>query len=341
MRVDGAKALVLGGCWLSISSRCAASDDKKTQAAPVAPCTIHSLHTGSFFDLTPISVARPAAGKKKTGKEGRAESWHAKGHDYPANFTLNVCAPAIEDVQHVVGVDRDRWRNISAFYERDGHTYSIGQQSSTLLIRGKKLVLQYTDGSPCGAPPSPSPSPSPSRRTDGDDGHPTTTRRKSALISLLCDRDPLAPKAAVAFVGASPDECAYFFELRSQYACGGVSVAQQTLGPGGVFGVIALIAILVYLVGGCVYQRTVMHARGWRQLPNYGMWAGMASFVKDLFVILTSSCARCLPSRRGYRSLGGAAAAANGNASPARSGRVHRSDDENRLIDQLDEEWDD
>jgi hypothetical protein len=41
----------------------------------------------------------------------------------------------------------------------------------------------------------------------------------------------------------------------------------------------ALIACLVYLIGGCVYQRTVMHARGWRQLPNYSMWAGIGSFI--------------------------------------------------------------
>lgn len=53
---------------------------------------------------------------------------------------------------------------------------------------------------------------------------------------------------------------------------------EQTLSPGGVFGVIALIAVLVYFVGGCVYQRTVMHQRGWRQLPNYAMWAGIWRF---------------------------------------------------------------
>lgn len=42
----------------------------------------------------------------------------------------------------------------------------------------------------------------------------------------------------------------------------------------------ALIAIAVYVVGGCVYQRNVMHQRGWRQLPNYAIWAGIGSFVK-------------------------------------------------------------
>lgn len=51
-----------------------------------------------------------------------------------------------------------------------------------------------------------------------------------------------------------------------------------------------------------------------------------------MFIILTSSCARFLPSRRGYSrvSLG---------REHGRGGR--RNDDENRLIDNLDEEWDD
>ena len=47
-------------------------------------------------------------------------------------------------------------------------------------------------------------------------------------------------------------------------------------------------------------------------------------------VILCSSCLRCLPGRRGYSHL-------NTNA----NSRNANSDAENRLIDQLDEEWDD
>jgi len=42
----------------------------------------------------------------------------------------------------------------------------------------------------------------------------------------------------------------------------------------------ALIAIAAYLIGGCAYQRTVMHQRGWRQCPNYSLWAGMFGFIK-------------------------------------------------------------
>ena len=118
------------------------------------------------------------------------------------------------------------------------------QQSSSPVFRGRKLVLNYTDGSPCGVPSNRLP-----RKLlddeddydddddDRDDHKKTITPRKSTLISLLCDRDPLAPKASVSFVGASPDECTFFFEVRSMAACGGVGEAQQTLGPGGLFSV--------------------------------------------------------------------------------------------------------
>lgn len=127
-----------------------------------------------------------------------------------------------------------------------------------------------------------------------------------------------------------------------------------------------------------------MHQRGWRQLPNYGMWAGVGSFVKvqsyvlvcgfsavifrcfltspcvqDVGTILISTLGRLVPSslspsrlfsrrRQGYSHL---SISANGNGSGHGSGsgsggrggrgRTDEREDENRLIDQLDEEWDD
>ena len=91
----------------------------------------------------------------------------------------------------------------------------------------------------------------------------------------------------------------------------------------------ALVALSVYVVGGIVYQRTVMHQRGWRQLPNYALWSGITSFVSDMFIIVFGSCARCLPRRRGYSQV---------SQDHAGTGR---NEDENRLIGELDEEWED
>jgi cation-dependent mannose-6-phosphate receptor len=52
------------------------------------------------------------------------------------------------------------------------------------------------------------------------------------------------------------------------------------VGPGAVFAIIGVIAILVYFLGGVFYQRNVAHARGWRQLPNYSFWSGIGNFIK-------------------------------------------------------------
>ncbi len=112
-------------------------------------------------------------------------------------------------------------------------------------------MLQYSNGSPCDGHHQRRSSALVGRRLKDpkegkdrdkdDDRHDRKSkdsrRRKSTLISLLCERDALAPKATVAFVGASPDDCAYFFEIRSPHACGGVSSEPQAIGPGGVFGV--------------------------------------------------------------------------------------------------------
>lgn len=331
---------------------------------PPKPCTIFSPFTGAYYDLNTIAV-QPLVDHKPAHKDDRTESWHARGYDYGTNFTVNFCRPVIEDISDVVDVDASLWKNISAYYKFGEKTFSIGQQSSEPVFRGRKLVLNYTGGSPCDGPLTKFPrkligdDDDDHKKDDDDDDHKKdddhekddkdkddnkkdddrkhdnggkkdNKRRKSSIISFLCERDSLAPSAHLSFIGASEDECTYFFEAKAKAACGGVNETQQSLGPGGVFGVIALIAAAVYLIGGIAYQRTVMHQRGWRQLPNYSTWAGIGNFLWEVVIILTSSCSRLLPRRQGYNQL------------PTHSrSRSSRAEDENRLIDQLDEEWDD
>lgn len=104
----------------------AASSEKK----PLEPCTIRSPSSKSFFDLNPIAK-HPATDKelekhKNDDPPWEVKSWHAKGHDYGANFTINFCAPVVEHLTDVVDVDESLWRNVSAYYEKGGRTYSIG-----------------------------------------------------------------------------------------------------------------------------------------------------------------------------------------------------------------------
>lgn len=162
--------------------------------------------------------------------------------------------------------------------------------SSNLTLRGRRLVLQYINGSPCG--------PEENKKRAGtvkwadddeDEENPTYkrftssvvgSRRKSATISFHCDKDPMATSSLATFVGVDPDHCAYSFEVLSRDACIGAEPAKQGAGPAAVFVIIGIIAILVYFIGGVFYQRNVSNARGWRQLPNYTMWAGIGNFIK-------------------------------------------------------------
>ena len=108
---------------LFLSTTTFAAHSKTLQ--PTAPCTIFSPSSGSFYDLNTIAI-QPIKDGKKAHKDDRTESWHAKGYDYGANFTLNFCAPVIEDLEDVVGVERALWQNVSAYYKLEGKTYSIG-----------------------------------------------------------------------------------------------------------------------------------------------------------------------------------------------------------------------
>jgi len=158
--------------------------------------------------------------------------------------------------------------------------------SSELKLRGRRIVLQYTNGSPCGKTEKKRMVRSDGRMWDDDfqdtapKAYTAGSRRKSAVISFHCDRDPMANTASATFVAVDPDECSYSFEVLSPAACSAAQPTQQGVGPAAVFAIIGIIAILVYFLGGVFYQRNVAHARGWRQLPNYTMWAGIGSFIK-------------------------------------------------------------
>lgn len=93
------------------------------------PCTIRSPSTGSFFDLTKIQKYPPTEKdfeKHKDDPDWEVRSYHVKGHDYEANFTINFCGPVVENVKDVNRIDEDEWKNVAAFYEKEGVTYSIG-----------------------------------------------------------------------------------------------------------------------------------------------------------------------------------------------------------------------
>jgi cation-dependent mannose-6-phosphate receptor len=123
------------------ASKSSSTSSTALPAETYAPCTLRSATSGKFFDLNPLHVALPDPDKKQP-KDARTESWHARGYDYGANFTMNFCGGVVEDLamgifgdgerdaervaKGVVGVEREMWANVSAFYTWAGRVYSIG-----------------------------------------------------------------------------------------------------------------------------------------------------------------------------------------------------------------------
>lgn len=104
-----------------------AAEGTRPSDGVAGPCIAHSPTSGLYFDLNAISLSPPQLKDgEKVHKGDRDESWHGRGYDYGANFTLNICAPVLEKVRDVVGVESARWKNVSAYYEKDGKVYSIG-----------------------------------------------------------------------------------------------------------------------------------------------------------------------------------------------------------------------
>ena len=106
------------------------------------PCTIRSPSNGGYYDLNAIRVL-PLKDHKKAHKDDRIESWHVRGYDYGTNFTLNFCAPVIETLTDVVGIAEGLWGNVSAYYDMNGKTYSIGsvdfrRNNHYTMFKGRK-----------------------------------------------------------------------------------------------------------------------------------------------------------------------------------------------------------
>ena len=175
------------------------------------------------------------------------------------------------------------------------------------MPRGSQLILRYTGGSPCalggkrkrslvheGASYKHFAYGDEKEEVDEGDkfgsgseavgatvNEEAVTRRKSAIITFRCDRDPATLGAKMSFIEMDEDECTYVLSVLSQHACAKSEPHKPgSVGPASVFAIIFFVAVFVYIAGGVVYQRTVAHARGWRQLPNYSLWAGMGGFFK-------------------------------------------------------------
>lgn len=190
------------------------------------PCTVFSPLKG-FIDLRSLAAL-----------ETRAQPWAARGFDSGRNYTLGICLSPVKRSAAAAAQVRDGLNisQVGAYYiDPDTQEYVLmGQVSGAPVFQGRKLTLTYANGLYCST-----------RYANGE------RVRRTTILTLACDREMLT-KAHVSYV-AAVDDCTYFFEVRSHYACPTAAKADN-LAAIWIFLLILLAALMVYFSGGFLYR---------------------------------------------------------------------------------------
>ncbi|CCH60027.1 hypothetical protein TBLA_0C02150 [Henningerozyma blattae CBS 6284] len=157
---------------------------------PAPSCAVMNTITGNFIDLSPLS---------NHPSKGQINRFVAKNWDSsPCNFTIAICSSPNSNIEN------EQLSNLTgAFYydEQINKYVSIGKFNETPQLIGpkesaKKLILKYNNGDIC----------------------PNGKDQKSSIFNFVCDKELTNKMAKVNFLGSFND-CGYFFEVRSIYAC--------------------------------------------------------------------------------------------------------------------------
>lgn len=141
-----------------------------------------------------------------------------------------------------------------------GKTVLVGSYNATQAIAGSDWVmLIYGKGEPY-------------------DKHCSGEKRR-ALVMISCDRNVAAGTLSVVLENRNrSEECFYLFELDSSAVC---PELPSKLSAGSVILIIGACCLAVYLIGGFLYMRLVVGAKGVEQFPHYAFWSEIGNLSAD------------------------------------------------------------
>ncbi|XP_073341682.1 cation-dependent mannose-6-phosphate receptor [Pagrus major] len=102
---------------------------------------------------------------------------------------------------------------------------------------------------------------------------------RKAYVMISCNRKmDVGPLDVVLEDRARGHECFYLFEMDSSAVCPPV---QSQLSTGSIILIIGFCLLAVYLIGGFLYQRLIVGAKGMEQFPNYAFWVEIGNLTAD------------------------------------------------------------
>ncbi|XP_036107218.1 cation-dependent mannose-6-phosphate receptor isoform X2 [Molossus molossus] len=134
---------------------------------------------------------------------------------------------------------------------------------------------------------------------DEYDSHCDKEQRR-AVVMISCNRHTLADNFNPVFEERGKvHECFYLFEMDSSVAC---TPEVSHLGVGSILLVTFASLVAVYIIGGFLYQRLVVGAKGMEQFPHLAFWQDVGNLVADGCDFVCRSKPRNVPAT--YRGVG-------------------------------------
>ncbi|KAI1885815.1 hypothetical protein AGOR_G00207670 [Albula goreensis] len=142
----------------------------------------------------------------------------------------------------------------------DGNEIVIGKYTAMEAFGGSDWVmLIYTDGSAYGE-------------------HCNKEKRR-AIVMISCERGITAGDLSVVEEEREKlNNCFYLFELDSSAVC---PLIPSHLSAGSILLIVGFSLLAVYLIGGFLYQRLVVGAKGMEQFPHLTFWQEIGSLTAD------------------------------------------------------------
>ncbi|KYO44632.1 cation-dependent mannose-6-phosphate receptor [Alligator mississippiensis] len=157
----------------------------------------------------------------------------------------------------------------------------IGRINETQIINGSDWILLIYKGG------------------DSYGSHCLYEKRK-ALIMISCNRKARNDSFTMAWEERNKEqECFYLFEMDSSVAC---PPEDSHLSIGSILLITFSSVIAVYIVGGFLYQRLVVGAKGMEQFPHFAFWQDLGNLVADGCDFVCRSKPRNAPAA--YRGVG-------------------------------------
>ncbi|KAE8589637.1 hypothetical protein XENTR_v10017671 [Xenopus tropicalis] len=185
-------------------------------------------------------------------KGKRFEAKTQEGSDI-YTYTFVVCGRVNNDSKST---------NEGLVQSKDGSkdTSVIGRINDTHIINGSDWIMLYY------------------RSGDKYDTHCNNEARK-AMVMISCNKGTVGDGFTVIQEERNKSsECFYLFEMDSSLAC---PPEESHLSAGSILLIVFAVLVAVYLIGGFLYQRFVVGAKGMEQFPNITLWQELGNLSAD------------------------------------------------------------